>query len=81
MGNERKRIIRNFVIELAVYGALIVAYFIIVLSTLGGWLTKLYHQNLVVYAFVALILIVVQAVFLEAVTTFLIERLGLERLE
>jgi hypothetical protein len=81
MGDERKRIIRNFAIELALYGILIVVYFIAVLSTLGSWLTNLYHTNLVVYAFVALILIVVQAVFLEAVTTFLIERLGLERLE
>jgi len=44
-------------------------------------LTDLYYSNLRVYAIAALVLIVVQAVFLEWITSFLIERLGLERLE
>lgn len=81
MDIESRKIIRNFLIELVVYGALVVAYFILVLQSLGSWLTSLYNNNLTVYAVVALVLIVVQAVILEKVTTFLIERLGLERLE
>lgn len=78
---DSRKIIRNFIIELVVYGALVVVYFILILQSLGGWLTMLYQDNLPVYAVVALVLIVVQAVVLEKVTTFLIERLGLERLE
>lgn len=78
---DSKKIVRNFVIELIVYGVLVVVYFLVILRSLGSWLTSLYHNNLTVYAFLALALIVVQAVILEKVTTFLIERIGLERLE
>ena len=73
--------VRNFAIELIVYGTLVVVYFLVVLQTIGDWLFDLYENNLPVYAIAALVLIVVQGVFLEMVTTFLIERLGLERLE
>ncbi|MDX1614842.1 MAG: hypothetical protein R3300_11070 [Candidatus Promineifilaceae bacterium] len=81
MDKQSKILLRNFVIELMVYGALVVAYFLLVLRALGDWLTMLYRSDLALYAIVALVLIVVQGVFLEAVTAFLIERLGLERLE
>lgn len=81
MDIDSSKIIRNFLIELVVYGVLVVAYFILVLQSLGNWLTSLYNNNLTVYAIIALVLIVVQGVILEKVTTFLIERLGLERLE
>lgn len=81
MQSDRRVLIRNFAIELAVYGILVVIYFVLVLRTLGPWLTGLYDNNLRVYAVAALVLIVVQSVILEAVTSFLIERLGLERLE
>lgn len=81
MQSERRILIRNFAIELIVYAILVIAYFFLVLSTLGPWLTGLYDDNLRTYAIVALVLIVVQAVILEAVTSFLIERLGLEQLE
>ena len=81
MDIDSRKIVRNFLIELVIYGALVVAYFILVLQSLGDWLASLYENNLTVYAIVALVLIVVQAVILEKVTTFLIERLGLERLE
>lgn len=81
MDIDSRKIVRNFLFELVVYGALVVAYFILVLQSLGDWLNSLYNNNLTVYAVVSLVLIVVQAVILEKVTTFLIERLGLERLE
>lgn len=81
MENNTKRLIKNFAIELIVYGTLVVVYFLVVLQTIGDWLYSLYENNLPVYAIAALVLIVVQGVFLEMVTTFLIERLGLERLE
>jgi len=81
MKTQTRKLVRNFVLELVVYGILVVAYFLIVLRSIGGWLTSLYHNNLTLYAVIALVLIVVQSVLLEKVTTFLIERLGLERLE
>jgi uncharacterized membrane protein required for colicin V production len=81
MTKEMRILLRNFIIELAVYGVLVVAYFLLVLQSIGDWLTSLYFNNLTTYAILALILIVVQAVILEKVTAFLIERLGLERLE
>jgi uncharacterized membrane protein YcjF (UPF0283 family) len=81
MKQDTRKVIRNFAIELIVYGTLVVVYFLVVLQTIGDWLYDLYENNLAVYAIAALVLIVVQGVFLEMVTTFLIERLGLERLE
>jgi hypothetical protein len=74
-------LIVNFALEVVVYGLLVVGYFLLVLRFLGVPLEALYSDNLVVYAFVALGLIVAQAVALDGVTTFLINRLGLERLE
>jgi hypothetical protein len=81
MKSNSRILVRNFAIELVVYAILVSVYFLVVLSTLGPWLTDLYDNNLRIYAIVALALIVVQSVFLEAVTSFLIDRLGLERLE
>ncbi len=81
MNEDGRRLLRNFLIELMIYAVLVVAYFLLVLRSIGGWLTYLYYTNLTIYAVTALVLIVVQGVFLEKVTTFLIERLGLERLE
>lgn len=71
----------NFIIEMVIYGILVIAYFYLVLRYMGVFLNDLYHNNLVVYAILGLILIVAQAVVLEAVTSFLIDRLRLERLE
>jgi hypothetical protein len=76
-----KTLIRNFAIEVLVYAVLVVIYFFLVLRLLAQPLLELFENNLTVYAFVALALIVVQGVVLEFVTSFLIGRLGLERLE
>jgi hypothetical protein len=78
---EVRTLIRNFAIEVLIYTALIVGYFFLVLRFLGRPLERLYTNNLTLYAFVALALIVVQAAVLELITSFLINRLGLERLE
>jgi len=76
-----RTLIINFIIEMVIYGILVVAYFYLVLRYLVVFLNGLYHNNLIVYAILGLILIVVQAVVLEAVTSFLVDRLRLERLE
>ena len=74
-------LIRNFVIELIVYAILVVAYFLIVLRWLGEPLVQVFHENPALYAPIALGLIVFQGVALEAITSFLVARLGLERFE
>ena len=76
-----RNLIRNFVIEVLIYGVLVVGYFILVLRLLAGLLNGLFEGNLALYAFVALGLIVAQGALLELVTSFLVSRLGLERLE
>jgi NADH:ubiquinone oxidoreductase subunit H len=64
--------LRAFLIELAVYAALVIAYFFAVLHFLGGWLFQLQQHHRFTYAGVALLLIIGQAVVLENVTTFLL---------
>jgi hypothetical protein len=76
-----RKMIGSFVIELAIYAILVVAYFFAVLRLLGDPLYHLYSSNLVLYAFLALALIVAQAVVLEAVTSFIMGLLGLDQME
>ena len=79
--SETQRLVRNFAIEVLVYAALLVIYFLLVLRFLAEPLATLFGENLVVYAFAALGLIVAQGALLEFVTSFLLDRLGLERIE
>lgn len=81
MTTRTKRLIRNFMLELLVYGVLLVVYFLTVLRYLDEPLYNLFNQNLYVYAGAALLLIVVQAVVLEWLTSFLLSKLGLETVE
>jgi hypothetical protein len=74
-------LVRNFVIEVVIYGVLVLVYFLLVLRFLAEPLDRLFRTNLTLYAFVALGLIVVQAAVLEFITSVLINRLGLDRLE
>jgi hypothetical protein len=79
--SELSVLIRNFAIEVLIYGVLVVAYFFLVLRLLAEPLMKLFQSNLILYGFVALGLIVVQGAVLEFITSVLLNRLGLERLE
>jgi hypothetical protein len=81
MKTRHKILLRNFLIELILYALLLIIYFWGVLRFLGEPLNKIFHLNPFVYAVVTLILIVAQGVFLEWVTSFLITRLGLEKME
>jgi len=81
MKTQHKILLRNFLIELVLYALLLLLYFWGVLRFLGEPLNRLFHLNLLVYAVATLLLIVAQGVFLEWVTSFLITRLGLEKLE
>ena len=81
--NEQRiwMLVRNFVIELIVYSILVVAYFAVALRLLGEWLARLFHSSLVTYALISLGLIVAQGVLLDVITSFLLDRLNLSRLE
>ena len=72
MKSETAKTLRAFLIELAVYALLVVAYFFLVLHFLGGWLQQLeiHHRN--TYGGVAILLIIGQAVVLQNVTTLLL---------
>ncbi len=76
-----RKLFINFAIELLVYGVLVVAYFYVVLRVMGTILGELFRNQLTIYAFVGLGLVVAQGVFLEMVTSFILDWLELERLE
>jgi fumarate reductase subunit D len=76
-----QKLVRNFIFELVVYGLLLVIYFFAVLQFLDEILFDLYINNTTLYALIGLALIVTQAVVLEAVTSYLIRLLHLDRLE
>jgi hypothetical protein len=72
MNKDGTKSLRVFAIELAIYAVLVAVYFFAVLHLLGDWLYHLETQHRVTYAVVALLLIVGQAVVLDAVTTLLL---------
>jgi hypothetical protein len=72
-------LVRNLVIEILVYGVLLVVYFFLVLQYLGDFLTNLFDNQLLIYSFLGLGLIVIQAVLLEMITSYFIRLLRLDR--
>ena len=72
MKKETAKTVRAFAIELVIYAVLVVAYFFLVLHLLGQWLFQLETQHRYLYAMLAILLIIGQAVLLESLTTFLI---------
>ncbi|HEX6305496.1 MAG TPA: hypothetical protein VFZ76_14975 [Anaerolineales bacterium] len=79
--NSFRSLVINFAIELVVYGVLVVGYFYVVLRFLETFLTGLFRNNTTLYAFLGLGLVVGQGVLLEAVTSYILDWLNLERLE
>jgi len=71
MKKESEKSLRAFAAELAIYAVLVTAYFFLVLHLLGNWLYQLDMQHRILYAVVALLLIVGQAIVLDALTTLL----------
>ncbi len=74
---ETKRAALRLFIELLIYSILVFAYIFLVLHLFTDLLVGLYKSNAVLYAVLALGLMVFQGLFLESLTTFLIERLEL----
>jgi hypothetical protein len=78
---ERWRALRVLSVELIIYGVLVTVYAVTVLRFLKEPLADLYHNDMTLYAVLCLLLIVGQGVFLEGVTSFLVDRLRLLRFE
>lgn len=79
MSAPPKRTLLGFAIELVIYAALITIYFFLVLSFLGDWLRSLFLEHRDVYAVVAILLMIGQAVVLELVTNILATFLRLRK--
>jgi hypothetical protein len=71
-----RRTLRAFALELVIYAVLVTAYFFAVLHFLGGWLVRLETEHIRTYAAISLLLIIGQAVVLDAVTTGLLRLLS-----
>ena len=80
-GESYKILIRNFFIEIVIYGGLVALYYAVALRFLASPLNILFDRSLQVYAVAGLLLIVAQSVLLERLTFFLLERLELQRFE
>ena len=72
MKQETVATVRAFLIELAIYSVLVVAYFFLVLHFLGEGLHQLESRHRYTYAGVAVLLMIGQAVLLQNVTTLLL---------
>ena len=72
---EPKILFRNLLIELIIYSILIFAYYFLVLRLLDEWLMSIFHSDLIVYSILGLGLIVIQAVFLDFVTSYLMKHI------
>lgn len=70
---SRSRDLKSFLIDLTVYGALVFAYFILVLQFFGGWLTDLFNHHRNGYAIVAILLMVTQAAVLDGLSYFILK--------
>ncbi len=72
MKSETATTLQAFGLELIVYTILVTGYFFLVLHYLSGWLQELHLHHVKLYASVAILLIIGQAVLLESVTTSLL---------
>lgn len=78
MTTEMKLIVRKFVIQLLIYAVILALYFTLILRHLGDPLTELFDQSLLVYAGASLLLVVMQALFLDTFLHFIFKKLGVE---
>ncbi len=72
MKKETAKTLRAFLIELVIYAVLVVGYFFLVLHFLGEGLQQIAQNHRYIYAGLAILLMIGQAVLLQNVTTFLL---------
>ncbi|HSU56555.1 MAG TPA: hypothetical protein VLT36_21025, partial [Candidatus Dormibacteraeota bacterium] len=69
---QAKRSLRVVLLELLLYGVLVLGYFFLVIHFLADWLTHLFKDERRLYAAAALALIVGQGIVLEILTSALL---------
>lgn len=79
MNPKTRKRLHIFGIQMVIYAILVSIYLFLVWRYLEDWLVKLYHENLPLYAVASLVFIVVQAVFLDSVTNYIMNRFGLNK--
>ena len=72
-------LMRSLALELAIYTPLVALYFFIVLRLAWGFLSRLYAESSMGYSIVALVVIIGQGALLEALTSWLLRRIGLRQ--
>lgn len=72
MKNVRKSTLFRWIIELTIYAVLVSAYLVLVLHFLVGWLQELFTKQREMYAYVAILLMIAQAVGLERLASSLV---------
>jgi hypothetical protein len=68
---------RSLMLELIIYGPLVTIYFFIVILFGKDLLLTIYAQNPVLYSVLTLLVILAQGVLLEALTSWLLRKIGL----
>jgi hypothetical protein len=71
--NVTKRTLLNLIIEVLIYAALVSVYLVLVLHFLVDWLKELSAKDPAVYALVAILLMIAQAVGLERLASSLVQ--------
>jgi hypothetical protein len=72
-----KPMMRSLALELIIYGPLVTIYFLIVIYFGKDLLLRIYAEQPVFYSIVTLSVIVAQGVLLEALTSWLLRKIGL----
>lgn len=70
--SKRIAFLKPFIIELAVYACFASVYVYLVLHFLSDWIKQIFDNNKHLYAFLALVLIIVQSIVLERLTSALL---------
>jgi hypothetical protein len=82
LDNRKLRVfVRNLVVEVIIYGVLVIAFFFAVFHLLGDTLTDLFGTNRFVYALLGFGIILFQGIVLDLVTSFLLDRFEIRRPE
>lgn len=72
--------IRNYLVEILMYGALLAPYIYLAVRYLRVPLQGIYENNLPLYAFLGIVLIAIQSIVLDYVAAFIVDLLGLKRI-
>jgi hypothetical protein len=70
--NSKSRWLLSVLFEIPVYAVIVVAYYYLVLSLLGNWVTHLFETDKRLYAAACLALILAQGILLEITTRLLL---------